>query len=476
MNIFSTLSSCFAFSFLLVLLSFNRLKKLIGENESPSDDDGLKDELNETAQLLENDTKTFEDLEFQYLEEETEWLAYREDLHTEQKTLSRRINEKRKHIKALEVQGIDNQNAACADTKIIEKDLWSMLKELEKYREELKTIDTLLYELSGETGTQSGDSDEDSPIPAPSPAAPNNYSPNKRPQFDGLSQSLYGSQEILSQSKKSQFTDLMSKSVNENLFSNKIETLSFVGDHTLTTAEKESDVQLDDYTETDGPNHSERKESSSSDRLVNQNGGSGSGSGEDSAADEMATSSKVDTNDIDDNTTTDDDLSDPLQKLKYNLSPPFANKATSKSLDNSSNDAAAKSPNLNLSIESDDFEVNPLERRVPSQDDIDRICKVTSDAPISTQGASYKVIESIKEIERNRQLLLTQQGKSYLFGAMTHPLRHLYNNRVHIIHCFRFIGSHVIEHERQKMSELKKKSHDEARAQYLQLQNHNDDR
>lgn len=39
-----------------------------------------------------------------------------------------------------------------------------------------------------------------------------------------------------------------------------------------------------------------------------------------------------------------------------------------------------------------------------------------------------------------------------------------------------YIGSHVIEHERQKMSELKKKSHDEARAQYLQLQNHNDDR
>lgn len=34
------------------------------------------------------------------------------------------------------------------------------------------------------------------------------------------------------------------------------------------------------------------------------------------------------------------------------------------------------------------------------------------------------------------------------------------------------IGSHVIEHERQKMSELKKKCHDEARAQYLQLQNH----
>lgn len=32
------------------------------------------------------------------------------------------------------------------------------------------------------------------------------------------------------------------------------------------------------------------------------------------------------------------------------------------------------------------------------------------------------------------------------------------------------LGSHVIEHERQKMSELKKKMSDEARAQYLQLQ------
>lgn len=33
----------------------------------------------------------------------------------------------------------------------------------------------------------------------------------------------------------------------------------------------------------------------------------------------------------------------------------------------------------------------------------------------------------------------------------------------------------MIEHERQKMNELKKKSHDEARAQYLQLQNHVDE-
>lgn len=37
-----------------------------------------------------------------------------------------------------------------------------------------------------------------------------------------------------------------------------------------------------------------------------------------------------------------------------------------------------------------------------------------------------------------------------------------------------FAGSHVIEHERQKMNELKKKCHNEATAHYLQLQNHSD--
>jgi len=60
--------------------------------------------------------------------------------------------------------------------------------------------------------------------------------------------------------------------------------------------------------------------------------------------------------------------------------------------------------------------VNPLERRVPSQDDIDRSCKVANDAPISTsQGASTKIFDSIKEIERNRKLLLAQQGRKTVY-------------------------------------------------------------
>lgn len=356
---------------------FFRLEKMIGENGGTGDggDDALKEELAQTIALLENDTKTFEDLEFQYLEEETEWLAYREELHSEQKLLKLRIEEKRMHIDALEMQGIDNQNTACVDTKNIEKDLFALLNDLEKCREEFKTIETLLFELSGQKNAVPSDSDDDfSSIQ------------NGGHHNDFMSQSLFGSQEILVGAKQHNAVDIMSKSLNENLFSSKIETLPFAdandafkncclnGERTKTNSET---------TSTDGDVDGGNRESS------------GSASSASPKALDTPTSSS-------DGGSTKSDM---LQKLKYNLSPPF---------DHKSSEENHKTTNLNLSIESDDFEVNPLEKRVPSQDDIDRICKVTLDAPISTQGASYKVIESIKEIERNRQLLLAQQGKCHI--------------------------------------------------------------
>ena len=320
---------------------------MIVENRS---DETVQDEMNKTIEELENDTKTFEDLEFQYLEEETEWLAYREELHNEQKTLTKRIEEKHQQIQTLENQGIDNQNTACVDTKNIEKDLWSLLSNLEKSREELKTIDTLLFELSGQKNTPS-DSGEEFGTPKHGRAG------------DIMSQSLFGSQEILT-SKSSRSTDLMSKSVNENLIFHPIEMPSF------------NESELCSKRQDDSPT-----------KASQSNGHNGDPDpGTESPGDECE--------------------HDPLQKLKYNLSPPFEHKSPS----TPSSLGDERKVNLNLSIESDDFEVNPLEKRVPSQDDIDRICKVTTDAPISTQGASFKVIESIKEIERNRQLLLAQQG------------------------------------------------------------------
>lgn len=54
-------------------------------------------------------------------------------------------------------------------------------------------------------------------------------------------------------------------------------------------------------------------------------------------------------------------------------------------------------------------------KKFPSQDDIDRISKVTSNAPINISvghsSLGRKTIESLKEIERNRHLHLCQQGR-----------------------------------------------------------------
>lgn len=324
--------------------------------EQNSKDQKLHEDLENVKESLENDTKTFEDLEFQYLEEETEWLAYREELHHDLKMLTKLINEKETHILSLENQGIDNQETACMDTKNIERNLWTLLNDLEKNREELKEIDRQVFEISGQQNTQS-ESDEELDVP-------------KRNGVDVMSQSMFGSAEILSTKPKD--SDLMSKSMNEDHFFNSIEMPSIHIAKFASTPKKNQIKPIDaseEVTKLSQTSHDRLKKAEEADtKIIETNGDS-----------------------------------DPITKLKYNLSPPFDHKS------NASEETSRKA-NLNLSIESDDFEVNPLEKRVPSQDDIDRICKVTLDAPISTQGASYKVIESIKEIERNRQLLLAQQG------------------------------------------------------------------
>ncbi|XP_050312235.1 pleckstrin homology-like domain family B member 1 isoform X2 [Anthonomus grandis grandis] len=79
-------------------------------------------------------------------------------------------------------------------------------------------------------------------------------------------------------------------------------------------------------------------------------------------------------------------------------------------------------------------------KKFPSQDDIDRISKVTSDAPIIEGRGSLgrKAIESLKEIERNRHLHLCQQG------------------------------SQVIEQERQRVLALKQRVQEEVMSQWAQ--------
>ncbi|XP_033361796.1 general transcriptional corepressor trfA-like isoform X2 [Bombus vosnesenskii] len=81
---------------------------------------------------------------------------------------------------------------------------------------------------------------------------------------------------------------------------------------------------------------------------------------------------------------------------------------------------------------------NRDEKRSPSREDFDRISRVTTDSPIvNNQGSlGRKTIESLKEIERNRQLHLAKQG------------------------------SQVISEERRRVEELKRRVQDEVRSQW----------
>ncbi|XP_017761987.1 PREDICTED: pleckstrin homology-like domain family B member 2 [Eufriesea mexicana] len=81
---------------------------------------------------------------------------------------------------------------------------------------------------------------------------------------------------------------------------------------------------------------------------------------------------------------------------------------------------------------------NSDEKRSPSREDFDRISRVTTDSPIvNNQGSlGRKTIESLKEIERNRQLHLAKQG------------------------------SQVISEERRRVEELKRRVQDEVRSQW----------
>ena len=268
----------------------------------------LKEELKNISESLDNDRKQFEDLEFQYLEEESEWHAYHEELKSEEKILLQQISDKDKEMQhsSTELSNPINNNNKASETNSLNrtKNLGNKSKQHNAFNKP--------YDIGKAIGI--------------------------------MSQSLFGSAEILCPKRNTE--DIMSKSVNENMFfNNKIE----FGNSATATSSTPKRAQL---------------------QVVN----------------------------IDEDQLTHEYKEDSISK---------------------SCESFTQGIRFNLSLGSDDFEVNPLEKRIPSQDDIDRISKVTTDNPISSQGATTKIFDSIKEIERNRQLLLAQQGKFFFSITFT---------------------------------------------------------
>lgn len=280
----------------------------------------------------------------------------------EVKQLTRMIEDKELHIKKLKQQDKESQHSACLDTKSIEKKIFSLLKDLEISRERLKIIDREICDISGQEMAFDSDTDDDI----------------KQPTNGLMSQSLFGAEALEPANKK---FDLMSRSMNENLLTGNLE-LGQPIEFTSTPKKFNASREISDLVETKADKLKLADAQPRKKFLFHRS---------------------------------NENVSDPLLKLKYNLNP----------------------ESLNLSLEDDNFKVDPMEKRTPSQDDLDRISKMTSNSPLVSLDASDKVRESIREIEKNRQLLLAQQG------------------------------SNLIDFEKRKVQELKRRSQDEAKADYM---------
>lgn len=116
-----------------------------------------------TAQdILENESKHFEDLEFHHLEEKADWLASREELQREIIDLTQKIENIRTQITELEQQKLDASRANTSEFKTMQKQRMEHLVKLEQARNELKAIDLELRTHSNQDSEPELSSDSDS--------------------------------------------------------------------------------------------------------------------------------------------------------------------------------------------------------------------------------------------------------------------------------------------------------------------------
>lgn len=182
--------------------------------------------LDELQKSLDSDIKTYEDLEFHYLEEETEWASLSEEYKEDINIFTKQIEDKKNYIHQLEQAKRENENSTQSEQKSLEKKLFNLKQKLENEREKLKNIDKLLsMKRSSIDENQSSRtiSSSNNPIPIIS---------NSSAYDDEHASSSHINQNPTATAAT---TDLMSKSFNENMFFNrsKIEVSYF--DFSLTT-------------------------------------------------------------------------------------------------------------------------------------------------------------------------------------------------------------------------------------------------
>ncbi|KAJ8705987.1 hypothetical protein PYW07_010764 [Mythimna separata] len=475
------------------------------------------EELQNAQDILDNETKIFEDLEFQHLEEESELLSNREDIQNEIILLTKKIEAQKTRILTLKSEANNNLTSALDETKILHAEyvrLLNLVEELtgkvQTVEKELKPIVAKLNDIertqspdsafytdqtrakSGEFGysPQSSDSD-DIDLKMSTFEDHTKQLKDKFNSIDQMSQSMTvdierrvitdivdhderfsesPSKSSTSSKEKKGFwernfdslkrkskkpkspekVDIMSQSLNENLFyndnieadvsldkfnslrhskkkekhpgpvksnsSSKIPTFAALGKimkkDSFTKKSRENSIKND---ESDKENNSKNRYIKNTKCMTVDNKYKSKSLSPEKKEDDIQEETDIDTN-------------EQKTKVTFENTPPKS--------ENPAKILHRKSCGDEPSIK--EFNKMTDTNKVPSQDDIDRISKVTIDAPIlpsdtDMNSLGKRTLDSLMEVERKRLEMLEEQG------------------------C------QVIENEREKISELKRRVQDETK-------------
>ncbi|KAJ0170580.1 hypothetical protein K1T71_013951 [Dendrolimus kikuchii] len=471
-----------------------RIEKDLKENAA------TLEELQNAQDILDNETKIFEDLEFQHLEEESELLSNREDVQNDIILLTKKIEAQKTRILTLKSEANNNLTSALDETKILHaeyvrllnkvEDLTSKVQAIEK---ELKPIVAKLNDIertqspdsafytdqtrakSGEFGysPQSSDSDDvdiksnfedhtkqikdkfnsidqmsqsmtvdlerrDENRYSESPSKSSTSSKEKK----GFWERNFDSLKRKKKPKSPEKVDIMSQSLNENIFFNNenIEADTFERFNSLRNSKKKEQPVIKSSSSSKIPTFAALGKIMKKDSFGRKSRENSIKSDDDNKNRYIKNPKPVNTDNkyvkaksLSPDKGDDTIAEEPATRLKVT----FEN---TKGLDKENVQSAkilhrkscGDEPSIKIEAKISDS------GKIPSQDDIDRISKVTIDAPILPSDADMnslgkRTLDSLMEIERKRLEMLEEQG------------------------C------QVIENEREKISELKRRAQDETK-------------
>ncbi|KAI4472087.1 pleckstrin y-like domain family b member 3 [Holotrichia oblita] len=137
-------------------------KRLTEVDKTSSEYDEVFEEYLAAQEILDNERKTFEDLEFHHLEEEADWLASREELQREILDLSQRMEDLKHQISELDNQECLTSKTNADEYRSIEQQKIELSKVVEEIRGKMKLIDNELLNYTNQESEQEVSSDSDS--------------------------------------------------------------------------------------------------------------------------------------------------------------------------------------------------------------------------------------------------------------------------------------------------------------------------